>query len=134
MKTLSYSLWGDLLGKPFAPGARGPAAFDCVGCFVELQHRLGVPIPAWGSHVRLLDLAKLQWEQIASYDTQPGDAILLHSTNPPWHLGVVCGNGEMIHASEDAGAVVKERYNTFPWQNKVEGFYRWKAEKTTPAP
>lgn len=127
--TLPYALWGDLLGKPFRTGARGPLEFDCVGLFLEIQHRLGVPVPEWRSHVRLLDMAKLQWERIASYDTQPGDGILIFGDNPRWHLGVVCGKGEMIHANEDAGAVVKERYNAFPWQNRIEGFYRWKDAK-----
>jgi hypothetical protein len=35
----------------------------------------------------------------------------------------VCGGGYMIHAHPSCG-VSRERYNTFPWQNRIRGFYR----------
>jgi len=123
MKTLPATLWLDLLGKPFFEGARGPDAYDCVGLFLEMQRRLGLPVPAWGSHARLLPEAKTQWEPVG--DPQPGDGILIYSDDPPWHLGVVTGADYMIHSHPSCG-VVRERYNAFPWHNRIEGFYRWK--------
>jgi cell wall-associated NlpC family hydrolase len=59
-------------------------------------------------------------------EPEPGNGILFRSTNPPWHIGVAAGDGWMIHASESAGAVVRERYNAFPWHKRIEGFYRWR--------
>jgi cell wall-associated NlpC family hydrolase len=120
---LPSSLWLDLLGKPFSDGARGPYAYDCVGLLLELEYRFGNPVPAWVSHVRELAGALGSWEPIT--DPQPGDGILIRSDNPRWHVGVVCGDGYMIHAHPDCG-VVRERYNCFPWQARIEGFYRWK--------
>lgn len=122
---MNSALWLDLLGKPFRDGARGPEAYDCVGVFLEIQRRLGRDIAAWGSHTRLLAAAKEQWALTAA--PEPGDGILLHSINPPWHIATVCGHGYMIHAHPDCGSVVRERYNRFPWHNRIEGFYRWKS-------
>jgi cell wall-associated NlpC family hydrolase len=128
MKTLPASLWLDLLGKPFRKGARGPDAYDCVGLLLEVERRMGYPIPAWGSHARELVPAMACWEPVT--DPQPGDGILIHSVDPEWHVAVVCGDNYMIHAHPDCGQVVRERYNSFPWQARIEGFYRWKAANT----
>lgn len=125
MKTLPNTLWLDLLGKRFEDGARGPDTFDCVGLLLELQRRLGNDVPAWGSHARELAGAMARWERVE--DVQAGDGILIYSDSPPWHIGVVTGEGWMIHAHPSCG-VVRERYNSFPWQARIEGFYRWKRE------
>jgi cell wall-associated NlpC family hydrolase len=121
--SLPASIWLDLLGKPFREGARGPDAYDCVGLLIEIERRLGRYLPAWGSHARELSSALASWERVA--DPQPGDGILIRSDNPLWHVAVVCGAGYMIHAHTNCG-VVRERYNSFPWQARIEGFYRWK--------
>lgn len=122
--TLPVSVWpSDLMGKPFQDGARGPAAFDCVGFMLEVQRRLGVPLPPWGSDPRELAGALPYWGKVT--EPQPGDAILLDSDDPRWtfHIAVVYGGGWMIHAREGVG-VSMERYNAFPWQNRIRGFYR----------
>ena len=122
-KPLPYSLWSDLLPKPWRRDARGPGAYDCVGLMLEVQHRLGLPVPSYASYVGGIDLALLDWTPTT--DPLPGDAILIRSANPRWHVAVVCGDGYMLHSREGAG-VLKERYNAFPWKARIEGFYRWK--------
>lgn len=119
--TLPTSLWFDLLSKPFRDGARGPDAYDCVGLMLEVERRLGVELPPWGSHAREMAGALAHWTPVT--DPQPGDGILFESDDPPWHIGVVGGGGYMIHAHPSCG-VARERYNTFPWQNRIRGFYR----------
>jgi hypothetical protein len=111
------------MGKPFEDGARGPAAYDCLGLMLEVERRLGVELPAWASDVRELAGALAHWEQVT--DPQPGDAILIDSDDPRWrfHIAVVESAGWMIHTRETTGAV-RERYNSFPWQNRIRGFYR----------
>lgn len=118
------SLWLDLLGKPFKAGARGPEAYDCVGVLLAIQHRLGHPLPAYTSDLWGLAAARGDtWDRVT--DPKPGDAILIRSSSPPWHVGVVCGGGYMIHAHCDAGAVTRVRYDAHPWHKRIEGFYRW---------
>jgi cell wall-associated NlpC family hydrolase len=125
MKTLPREMWIDLLGKPFADSGRGPDVYDCVGLMIAIERRLGRDIPDWGSHVRLLAGALSRWEKITPGTEQPGDGILFRSSDPPWHIGVVYGQGYMLHASPDAGEVVRVRYNLPPWQGRIEGIYRW---------
>ena len=121
--TLPMAVWLDLLGKPFEDGARGPAAYDCVGLMLEVERRLGITLPPWGSDPRELAGAMAHWEKVT--DPQPGDAILMDAVDQRyrWHIGVVAGGGWMIHAREGVG-VVRERHNSFPWHNRVRGFYR----------
>jgi cell wall-associated NlpC family hydrolase len=123
---LPYSLWSDLLGKPWRKDARGPEAYDCVGLMLEVERRIGRDIPQYASEVSELALALGACERVAHESCAlPGDAILLTSIHPRWHIGVVCGGGYMLHSREGAG-VLRERYNSFPWQARIEGFYRWK--------
>jgi cell wall-associated NlpC family hydrolase len=37
--------FSDLIGKPYAPAADGPDAFDCWGLVVEVRRRMGLPTP-----------------------------------------------------------------------------------------
>lgn len=128
----------DLLGKPFEKDARGPAAYDCVGLLLEIERRLGRTLPEYDSREGVLILALVDWEPVSEClpgspqtgpclrgGPLPGDAILFRSCDPSWHVGVVTGDGWMIHAHPDCG-VVRERYNALPWHNRIEGFYRWK--------
>jgi len=36
---------GDLPGRPYLYGARGPASFDCWGLVLEVRRRLGLVLP-----------------------------------------------------------------------------------------
>jgi cell wall-associated NlpC family hydrolase len=120
---LPMAVWLDLLGKPFQDGGRGPDAFDCVGLLIELQRRLGRAMPPYESNEHELSMALASWDRVES--PEPGDGILIRSDNPRWHIGVVCGGGYMIHAFQARG-VSRERYDAFPWHNRIEGFYRWR--------
>ena len=51
-----------------------------------------------------------------------GDLILLRSN--PWHVGVVIGDGEMIH-SYHGGAACIESYRSAVWRNRVVSFHRY---------
>jgi cell wall-associated NlpC family hydrolase len=121
--SIPYTLWADLLGKPWRKDARGPDAYDCVGLLLEIERRLGFPVPAYASAVDAVALAVADWGLVAH--PAPGDAILIRALHPRWHIGVVSGDGFMLHSREGAG-VLRERYNAFPWQARIEGFYRWK--------
>ena len=84
-----------MLGKPFREGARGPAAYDCVGLFLEMQRRLGRDVPRYSSHEADSPSALHRFEPVML--PQPGDGILIRSADPRWHVGVVAGGGWMIH-------------------------------------
>ncbi|MGA7887604.1 MAG: NlpC/P60 family protein [Acidobacteriaceae bacterium] len=124
MTTLPSRLWADLLGKPFREDARGPDAYDCVGLLLEIERRLGHTLPPIASDTQVLPAIVPLFDRVD--EPRPGDAILIESCNPDWHIGIVTGPGWMIHAHVGCG-VARERYDAFPWHKRIEGFYRWRA-------
>ena len=78
------------LGKPYAYGGSGPDSYDCSGLTAWAWSHAGHPLPHsaadqyYGStHVSVSQL-------------QPGD--LVFWGNPPHHVGIYVGNGQMINA------------------------------------
>lgn len=100
---------GDLTGKPFRRGARGPAAFDCWGLVIEARRRLGLPLPpdfgAGGvlpADVRLdlfRDARPLGWRPVP--ELVMGGIVLARDAG---HAGVHVA-GRVLHASAKAGVV-----------------------------
>jgi len=123
MQSIPYTLWADLLGKPWRADARGPDAYDCVGLLLEIERRLGYTLPDYASESHALLAAMAAWERVT--DPQPGDGILIYSAHPRWHVAVVCSPNMMLHSREGLGVAI-ERYSGFPWQSQIEGFYRWR--------
>ena len=122
---LPESIWRDLLGRPYAEDARGPEQFDCVGLFLEIQRRLGRAVPPYPSDPMLVPAARKQWERVET--PAPGDAVLIVSHDPPWHIAVVLETEPqpwMLHSNSAMG-VVRSRMDRFPWRNQIEGYYRW---------
>lgn len=121
---ISPRLYSDLVGKPFVNDGRGPDAYDCVGLLLEMQRRLGHVGADYASDVGAVSaIAEADWERVGV--AQPGDAILLRSSDPKWHVAVVIGPGRMIHSHPAAG-VCLQRFDITFWKRCVEGFYRWK--------
>ncbi|RGA05578.1 NlpC/P60 family protein [Microbispora sp. H13382] len=81
------------LGKPYRWGAEGPAAFDCSGLTMRAFQAAGITIPR---------VAADQWRhgsRIPAGQEQPGDlAFFRMEQDGPGHVGIVIGNGQMIHA------------------------------------
>jgi cell wall-associated NlpC family hydrolase len=89
------------LGKPYLWGAEGPSAFDCSGLTMRAYQAAGINIPR---------VAADQWRHgpaIPPGQEQPGDlAFFRMEADGPGHVGIVIGNGQMIHAPR-SGDVVK---------------------------
>ncbi|QFY08037.1 NlpC/P60 family protein [Nonomuraea phyllanthi] len=81
------------LGKPYVWGAEGPNAFDCSGLTMRAFQAAGIAIPR---------VAADQWQhgtRIPTGQEQPGDlAFFNRQADGPGHVGLVIGNGQMIHA------------------------------------
>lgn len=125
--SVNPALWMDLLGKPFTRGARGPAAYDCLGLALEMARRLGKQVPDYVSdetelHKQLgaggCTLADLP--QIPR--PVPGCVVLLRMSPTQHHLAFMVDAYRMIHASATLGCVV-ERVLSPLWQRRVIGYY-----------
>lgn len=53
-----------------------------------------------------------------------GDGVLLNIAGAPAHIGVVVGQGRMLHVLMDGHDSCVESYRTPKWARRVEGFYR----------
>ncbi|MEV4581512.1 C40 family peptidase [Nonomuraea jabiensis] len=93
------------LGKPYQWGAEGPAAFDCSGLTMRAYQAAGIAIPR---------VAADQWRHgppIPAGQEQPGDLAFFNGqADGPGHVGLVLGNGQMIHAPNRRSVVKIDTY------------------------
>ncbi len=78
------------LGKPYAWGATGPAAYDCSGLVQAAWKAGGIALPRT-TYTQIASGARVDWPQLA-----PGDLVFFYSGIS--HVGLYIGGGEMIHA------------------------------------
>ncbi|WP_346115507.1 C40 family peptidase, partial [Nonomuraea maheshkhaliensis] len=94
------------LGKPYEWGAEGPATFDCSGLTMRAYQAAGIAIPR---------VAADQWRHsppIPAGQEQPGDlAFFRMEPDGPGHVGIVIGNGQMIHAPNRRTVVRIDSYH-----------------------
>lgn len=124
MNALSPDLYEDLIGKPYLLHARGPDYLDCVGLLLAICRRRGLGVRELRSIPSQVDRIDDEWEKVLN--PGPGDALLFRSRSQVWHVGVVIDDHLMIHASEDEGAVVIERYDSRAHARRFHCAYRCK--------
>ncbi|MET9244914.1 C40 family peptidase [Nonomuraea sp. NPDC003709] len=110
------------LGKPYLWGAEGPTAFDCSGLTMRAYQAAGISIPR---------VAADQWRHgppISRGQEQPGDlAFFRMEADGPGHVGLVIGNGRMIHAPNRRTVVKIDTYQ----REDLIGFTRPHAHPAT---
>jgi cell wall-associated NlpC family hydrolase len=117
--------YADLIGKPFAHGGRGPAAYDCYGLVTEVQRRLGRKVPDYAydhTHQQIaycIEHAIPFWTPCAA---EPGAVAAIRVGRYVCHVGTVLPNGKLIHAWESSGGVCIERLQE--WERRIVGYYR----------
>ncbi len=78
------------LGKPYAWGATGPAAYDCSGLTLAAWRAGGVTLPRT-TYTQITSGTRVDWPRL-----RPGDLVFFHAGIS--HVGLYIGGGEMIHA------------------------------------
>jgi cell wall-associated NlpC family hydrolase len=124
MNALSPDLYEDLIGKPYLLHARGPDYLDCVGLLLAICRRRGLEVRELKSIPSQVDQIDDEWEKVSN--PGPGDALLFRSRSQVWHVGVAIDDRLMIHASEDEGVVVIERYDSRAHARRFHCAYRCK--------
>jgi cell wall-associated NlpC family hydrolase len=124
----------DLVGKPFAWGARGPHEFDCYGLVQEVCRRMGRRVPDFVSPEMQRSLADAAMEQQTLWTPvpcRPGAVALIevkrrvdgHIKTDLGHVGVVLPGSRLIHCWEGTGGVTIE--DLWLWERRIEGFYEF---------
>jgi cell wall-associated NlpC family hydrolase len=124
MDALSPDLYEDLIGKPYLLHARGPDYLDCVGLLLAICRRRGLEVRELKSIPSQVGQIDDEWEKVPN--PEPGDALLFRSRSHVWHVGVAIDDHLMIHASEDEGVVVIERYDSRAHARRFHCAYRCK--------
>ena len=128
--------WNKYLGDNFEIKGRGPDKFDCWGLVkyvYERDHPQKLILPGYDELYQntnerenisniIFSEKKKHWREIS--EPQEFDVVLLRMRGVPMHVGIVTGNGLMLHCSRGVGTS-HEKYNGIRWRNKVLGFYRY---------
>ncbi len=128
MTSISPRIYADLLGKPFARGARGPAAYDCLGLALEIARRLGRRFPAFVSSEEELH-AQLGAGACSLADCprvsrpDPGCAVLLKMAPDQHHIAFMIDRFRMIHTTEATGCVIERTLEPM-WARRIMGYYK----------
>lgn len=124
---LSFSLYGDLLGKPWREDARGPDAFDCLGLAIEVQRRRGLAVPDFISSEAELHRQMAAGGFLAGCAkleaAEPGCVVLLKMGVNQHHMGIMLDRYRMLHTAEGTKGVVVERILGPLWPRRIQGYY-----------
>ncbi|MBW5802054.1 C40 family peptidase [Halomonas elongata] len=120
----------EYIGLPFEPGGRGPR-YDCYGLLRRVYaERLGIALPEHAGYSATLTPATaamiraglVDWQPVS--EPEPWDAVLLLVDGRPNHIGLVLGDGWMLHTTRHKDACI-ESYRAPQWRDRIEGFYKW---------
>ncbi len=121
---------GDLIGKPFSYGGRGPGEYDCYGLCMEVYRRLGRRLPEFGAAVQphVIDAMIGEASQFfRKIDAPAPHCLVTFMVRPPYtsHIGVVLDDRiRFIHVSRTIRTCI-ERMDSPLWQRRVTGYYEW---------
>jgi len=107
--------------------------FDCWGIYREIyKNEKGIILPkndfyVNADHIASVELAiehdKENWEKIQNPELF--SLILMNIMGHPIHLGMYLDETYMIHTLKGHNSAI-ERYNSFKWKKRIEGFYNHK--------
>jgi cell wall-associated NlpC family hydrolase len=121
---------------PFADKGRDENGCDCYGLlYLVYRNELGVLLPylsdqyetCMGEVSQLVELQKMEWQQIPAGKQQPFDAVLMRSETNMDHVGIVIDGKLMLNTTKAVGVHVIEYRKSTPFfhPNLIGGFYRW---------
>jgi cell wall-associated NlpC family hydrolase len=130
-------IWaGHYIGLPFHEHGRTRAGLDCWGLVrLALAEQFGLAVPSFThEYRRTVDAARIpalieretsRWQSIPAEAAQTGDVIVLRVGGRPMHVGLVLGDGLMLHVERGIDSAI-ERYDGPQWRERIFGFYRYK--------
>lgn len=136
-------IWaGRYIGLPFKDHGRDRAGLDCWGLVrLVLAEQFALALPSLAAHYprttdqpsisRLIERETLHWQNINDTQTvRAGDVIVLRLNGAPMHVGVVIGDGRMLHIERGINSVI-ESYRTSRWESRIYGFFRYTPHSRT---
>lgn len=125
---------GRYIGLPFLGLGRNQDGVDCWG-LVRLVYteQFGIVLPSYVNQYQsttqvekigcLVGRESAKWKPVAAGSEVTGDVVVLRVRGAPMHVGLVVGDGMMLHIERGINSVI-ERYTSSRWQHKIFGFFR----------
>ncbi len=128
-------IWaGHYIGLPFRDHGRDRSGVDCWGLVrLVLAEQFGIALPSLSHEYRhscdraigpLIEAEAMNFAAIAPGQEGQGDIIVLRINGQPMHIGLVLGDGQMLHAEEGIETTIA-RYRSPRWLERIYGFYRY---------
>lgn len=130
-------IWvGHYIGLPFTEHGRDRRGLDCWGLVrLVLAEQFGLNVPCLSrEYDRTTDAVRIgrliarevpRWRRMPSGEEELGDVIVTRMRGQPMHVGLVVGDGQMLHVERGVDSALA-RYNGLQWQDRIEGFYRYR--------
>lgn len=133
---MAVPFWiGHYIGIPFAEHGRAAEdGLDCWGLYrLVMAEQFSVALPSFhGSYAHaqdavgaalLIEKESKRWLPVDAGQENAGDAVILRLRGNPMHVGMVAGDGLMLHTEEGTDSTL-ESYTGPRWKNRVVAFYR----------
>ena len=122
---------------PFVPQGRSRDGLDCWGVvWLAYNEVRGIDLPSYADEYKTEDIRNFphleelinkylpEWEETTN--PTEGDVVLMRLRGRPIHVGLVIGDGMMLHIEEGIELCI-ERYGNAFWRNRIIGFYRYRS-------
>jgi cell wall-associated NlpC family hydrolase len=122
------------IGTPFGHMGRSPGhSLDCAGVVVCVAQNLGLTgnyvdldyYPRDPANGLINELLNNHMDKIAVAKAKPGDVILIAWGKYPQHLAILTDKNTLIHADENADAVVETQFSPY-LKRCIRGVYRYR--------
>lgn len=124
---------------PFLDKGRTEKGADCWGLArIIYKNRLNIELPSFLAYENTRDSNSINnlyrnhyknWESVEKGNEKEYDIIVFRMMGVPCHIGIVIGDGYMIHCLEGSGTIISNYKKDQQWFRKIEGIYRWKINK-----
>jgi cell wall-associated NlpC family hydrolase len=130
-------IWaGRYIGLPFREHGRDRAGLDCWGLVrLVMAEQYGLHLPSFATRYRrTADSAEIgrlvtaelpKWDDVKAGAEEEGDVVVLRLRGAPMHVGLVLGDGQMLHAEAGIDSAI-ERYCGPRWAERIYGFFRYR--------
>ena len=125
---------GHYIGLPFCEYGRTIAGTDCWGLVrLVLQEQFAAVLPSYAADYRisggaeeigrLIGQEAVKWIAVSAGEERLGDVVVLRLRGAPMHVGLVLGDGRMLHIEKHINSAIED-YHGRRWCGRVCGFYR----------
>jgi cell wall-associated NlpC family hydrolase len=129
-------IWaGRYIGLPFATHGRDRSGLDCWGLVrLVMGEQFGLALPSFAASYRrstdteaisgLIETETEKWSVMPRGEEDLGDVIVLRLRGCPLHVGLVLGDGQMLHIERGINSAI-ENYRGPRWAERIFGIYRY---------